>query len=339
MAEQQQHVLGIKDLMAVGAHFGHNTQRRNPKMNPYIYGVRQKIHILDLTKTLPLLLAALNHVEETVAKGGRVLFVGTKRQAAEAVKQEAERCGQHYVNARWLGGTLTNWPTISASIDRMKKLEQDFESEAFQNITKKEQLQQHRMHEKLLRSLGGIRHMGGAPTILFITDTNKEHIALEEAKKLNIQTVALVDTNSDPSGITFPIPSNDDALKALQFYCYMMAEAVLKGLEREAMRGGNALKKAKQEGETKQDGEVAHKASVATNTVAKDTAPQPASEDNMTAEKTDSTAATQDAKTQPANPTASSTDKQPVATDAHKATPAAQTTAEADNASNTAPKQ
>lgn len=280
------HALSIKDLMSVGAHFGHSTQRRNPKMKPYIHSARANIHIIDLTKTLPMLITALNRIEDVVAKGGRVLFVGTKRQASDVVKEEAERCGQHYVNARWLGGTLTNWPTISESISRMKALEKQFEDETFLQLTKKEQLYLRRDHEKLLRSLGGIRHMGGVPTLLFIVDTNKEHIALAEAKRLKIPTVALVDTNSDPTGITYPIPSNDDALKAIQFYAHMVAEAVLKGLEREAQRARPSEKPAvpteTMKGEKKETTK-AEKASAEEPAVEK--AKQPAKTDEAVTEK------------------------------------------------------
>lgn len=236
------HVLSVKNLMEVGAHFGHHKRRRNPKMIPFIHSERAKIHILDLSKTLPLFVKALNQIEQVVAKGGRVLFVGTKRQAADVVKEEATRCGQHFVNARWLGGTLTNWTTISNSIKRMKDLEKDFESEEFQTLPKKEQLHARRDHAKLERSLGGIQNMGGLPDLVFIVDVNREHIAVAEAKKLGIPSVALVDTNCDPSSISFPIPANDDALKSIQFFSYWVAEAILKGLEKEVGKTKKMLK-------------------------------------------------------------------------------------------------
>jgi len=225
--------IGVKDLMAVGAHFGHHSHRWNPKMKPYIYTVKSGIHILDLGKTLPLFVGALNEIERVVSKGGRVLFVGTKRQASLAVKEQALRCGQYYINKRWLGGTLTNWKTIQEAIARLKDLEKSFEDDSFKRLTKKEQLFLRRDHEKLEGTLGGIKNMGGMPDIVFVIDTNKESIAIQEAQKLGIKVVAILDSNSSPDGIEFPVPGNDDALRAVEYYCYMAAEAVLRGIERE----------------------------------------------------------------------------------------------------------
>lgn len=235
--------ISIKDLMGVGAHFGHHTQRWNPRMAPFIFTKKAGIHILNLNKTLPMLVDALNKVEEIVSNGGRILFVGTKRQASKIVKEQAMRCGQYYVNKRWLGGTLTNWNTISESIQRLKTLEQRFDTEDFQKLTKKERLSLHRDHEKLESALGGIKDMGGLPDLLFIIDTNKESIAVAEAKRLQIPTVAIVDSNSTPDDITYPVPANDDAAKAIEFYCQLVADATLTGLKKEL---GHHIKKDEQ---------------------------------------------------------------------------------------------
>jgi small subunit ribosomal protein S2 len=219
----------MRQLLEAGAHFGHQTHRWNPRMERYIFGSRANIHIIDLSQTLPLLHQALVKVREVAAAGGRVLFVGTKRQASEPVAQAAKRCAQYYVNHRWLGGTLTNWRTISGSIARLRELETVVEGgEA--GRTKKELLQLTRERDKLELSLGGIKDMGGIPDLMFVIDTNKEAIAIQEARKLNIPVVAILDTNSDPQGITFPIPGNDDAARALQLYCDLVADAVLDGL-------------------------------------------------------------------------------------------------------------
>ena len=225
--------ISIKDLMSVGAHFGHHTHRWNPLMRNYIFTKKAGIHILDLRKTLPMLVAALNKVEDVVARGGRVLFVGTKRQASQVVKREALRCGQYFVNARWLGGILTNWTTILASIRRLKGLKKQFDEQSLDGLTKKEQLFLRRDYDNLERTLGGIKDMGGVPDLLFVIDTNKEYIAINEAKRLGIPTVAIVDSNSNPEGITYPIPANDDARRAIEFYCHLVSEAALKGIERE----------------------------------------------------------------------------------------------------------
>ena len=221
----------MRQLLEAGVHFGHQTHRWNPKMAPYIYGSRNNIHIIDLTQTVPLLHQALLAVADTVAKGGRVLFVGTKRQASEAVAEAAKSCAQYYVNHRWLGGTLTNWRTISNSIRRLKSLEELLAGET-QGLTKKELLQLTREKEKLERSLGGIKDMGALPDLLFVIDTNKEAIAIAEARKLNMPVVAIVDSNCDPEGISYPIPGNDDAGRAITLYCDLIARAALDGIER-----------------------------------------------------------------------------------------------------------
>jgi len=219
----------MRQLLEAGAHFGHQTHRWNPKMERYIFGSRSNIHIIDLSQTIPLLHQALLKVREVAASGGRVLFVGTKRQASDPVAIAASRCAQYYVNHRWLGGTLTNWRTISASIARLRELEGLLETGG-EGRTKKELLQLTREQQKLELSLGGIKDMGGIPDLMFVIDTNKEGIAILEAKKLGIPVVAILDTNSDPDGITFPIPGNDDAARALQLYCDLVADSVLDGL-------------------------------------------------------------------------------------------------------------
>ena len=220
----------MRQLLEAGAHFGHQTHRWNPKMERYIFGARSNIHIIDLSQTMPLLHQALVKVRDVAAAGGRVLFVGTKRQASEPVSIAAKRCAQYYVNHRWLGGTLTNWRTISASIARLRELEGVLDGGDPGGRTKKELLQLTREREKLELSLGGIKDMGGIPDLMFVIDTNKEAIAIQEARKLNIPVVAILDTNCDPQGITYPIPGNDDAARALQLYCDLIADSVLDGL-------------------------------------------------------------------------------------------------------------
>jgi len=220
----------MRQLLEAGAHFGHQTHRWNPKMERYIFGSRSNIHIIDLSQTMPLLHQALVKVREVAASGGRVLFVGTKRQASEPVATSAKRCAQYYVNHRWLGGTLTNWRTISASIARLRELETVLENPEGSGRLKKELLKLTRERDKLELSLGGIKDMGGIPDLMFVIDTNKEAIAIQEARKLNIPVVAILDTNCDPQGISFPIPGNDDAARALQLYCDLVADAVLDGL-------------------------------------------------------------------------------------------------------------
>ena len=219
----------MRSLLEAGAHFGHQTHRWNPKMERYIFGSRSNIHIIDLSQSIPLLHQALVAVREVAAKGGRVLFVGTKRQAAEPVAEAAQRCAQYYMNNRWLGGTLTNWRTVSGSIARLRELEGLLESGGDGRV-KKELLNLQRERDKLELSLGGIKDMGSIPDIIFVIDTNKEAIAILEARKLNIPIIAILDTNSDPDGITYPIPGNDDAARAIQTYCDLIADAVLDGL-------------------------------------------------------------------------------------------------------------
>ena len=219
----------MRQLLEAGAHFGHQSHRWNPKMEKFIFGSRANIHIIDLSQSLPLLHQALLKVREVAAGGGRVLFVGTKRQASDPVSNAAKRCAQYYVNHRWLGGTLTNWRTISASIARLRELEGVLEGgEGLR--TKKELLTLTRERDKLELSLGGIKNMGGIPDLMFVIDTNKEAIAIQEARKLNIPVIAILDTNSDPDGITYPVPGNDDAARALQLYCDLVADSVLDGL-------------------------------------------------------------------------------------------------------------
>jgi small subunit ribosomal protein S2 len=218
----------MRQLLEAGAHFGHQTHRWNPKMERYIFGSRSNIHIIDLSQSIPLLHQALVKVREVAAGGGRILFVGTKRQASEPIATAARRCAQYYVNHRWLGGTLTNWRTVSGSIARLRELEGVLQTET--GRTKKELLQLSREHDKLELSLGGIKDMGGIPDLMFVIDTNKEAIAIQEARKLNIPVIAILDTNSNPDGITFPIPGNDDAARAIQLYCDLMADSILDGL-------------------------------------------------------------------------------------------------------------
>ena len=227
----------MRSLLEAGAHFGHQTHRWNPKMDRYIFGSRSNIHIIDLSQTIPLLHQALVAVRDVAAKGGRVLFVGTKRQAADPVAEAAQRCAQYYMNNRWLGGTLTNWRTVSGSIARLRELEAVLDG-GESGRTKKELLQLTREREKLELSLGGIKDMGGIPDIMFVIDTNKEAIAILEARKLNIPIIAILDTNSDPDGITYPIPGNDDAARAIQTYCDLIADAVLDGLAAGAASSG-----------------------------------------------------------------------------------------------------
>ena len=227
----------MRQLLEAGVHFGHQTSRWNPKMNSYLFGVRSGVHIIDLQQTVPLLYRALEFVHEIAAKGGRVLFVGTKRQAAVPIAEAAGRCGQYYVNHRWLGGMLTNWKTISNSISRLKKLDDQLSEENL-GLTKKELLNLTREREKLDRSLGGIREMGGLPDVVVVIDTNKEEIAVHEANKLNIPVIAIIDSNSNPQGIQYPIPGNDDATRAIITYCELIAQSILSGLQKELAESG-----------------------------------------------------------------------------------------------------
>ncbi len=227
----------MRQLLEAGCHFGHQAHRWNPKMAPYIYGARNNIHIVDLAQTVPLLQQAVVKVSDTVAKGGRVLFVGTKRNASEGIAEAAKRSAQYYMNHRWLGGTLTNWKTISASIRRLRQLDELLTGEP-KGRTKKEILELTRDRDTLTKSLGGIKEMGGLPELLFVIDTNKEQIAIAEAKKLGIPIVAVVDTNCDPDGIDFPIPGNDDAGRAITLYCDLIARACIDGIERSQAGAG-----------------------------------------------------------------------------------------------------
>lgn len=221
----------MRQLLEAGVHFGHQTHRWNPKMDKHIFGARNNVHILDLAQTVPMLYQALQAVSDTVAKGGRVLIVGTKRQAADYVADSARRSAQYYVNARWLGGMLTNWQTMSNSIKRLRAVDETL-SEGAQGLTKKERLSLTRERDKLERALGGIKDMGGIPNLLFVIDTNKESIALQEARRLNIPIAAIVDSNSDPDGIDYPVPGNDDAGRAIGLYCDLIARAAIDGLSR-----------------------------------------------------------------------------------------------------------
>lgn len=226
----------MRQLLEAGVHYGHHTRRWNPKMSPYIFGVRNGVHIIDLQQSVPLLHQAMEAIRNTVASGGRVLFVGTKSQASEKIKESAKRCGQYYINHRWLGGTMTNWKTVNQSIKRMKEMEERLSQAT--GLTKKESLDLERSFNKLDMALGGIREMGGLPDILFVIDTNKEAIAIEEARRLNIPVVAILDSNSNPEGVTYPVPGNDDALRAIGIYCELIAGAVLDGLQAEMTSAG-----------------------------------------------------------------------------------------------------
>jgi len=227
----------MRQLLEAGVHFGHHTRRWNPKMQPYLFGVRNGVHIIDLEHTVPLLARALEAVRTTVAGGGRVLFVGTKRQAQEPIAAAARRCGQYFVNHRWLGGMLTNFKTISLSIKRLRELDERLENPT-SGLTKREILEITRDRDKLERALGGIKEMGGLPDILFVIDTNKEKIAIEEANRLNIPVIGVIDSNSSPDGILFPIPGNDDAMRAINLYCDLIASSVLSGIQAELTASG-----------------------------------------------------------------------------------------------------
>jgi len=228
----------MRQLLEAGVHFGHQTHRWNPKMAPYIFGGRNGIHVLDLAQTVPMLHQALVAVRDVVASGGRVLFVGTKRQAAEPIARHATQCAQYYMNSRWLGGTLTNWQTISNSIKRLRELETLLEGEGANGLTKKEILNLTRERSKLELALGGIKEMGGVPELMFVVDTNKEAIAIAEAKTLGIPVIAILDSNCDPDGIDYPIPGNDDASRAIELYCSLISKAVIAGIEDSSASSG-----------------------------------------------------------------------------------------------------
>ena len=235
----------MRQLLEAGVHFGHHTRRWNPKMAQYLFGVRNGIHIIDLEQTVPMLDQAVKAVRDVAAAGGRVLFVGTKRAASDKVADAAKRCGQYYVNHRWLGGMLTNWKTISNSIKRLRELDERLGGNT-QGLTKKEMLMLTRDRDKLERALGGIKDMGGQPDILVVIDTLKEQIAIQEANVLKVPVVAVCDSNSDPSGVTHPIPGNDDATRAIQLYCDLFAGAVLDGLQQEAISHGKDIGEAEE---------------------------------------------------------------------------------------------
>ena len=230
----------MRQLLEAGVHFGHHTRRWNPRMAPYIYGARNGIHIIDLRQTVPLLYQALQHVRDVTANGGRILFVGTKRAASEIVAEGAGRCGQYYVNHRWLGGMLTNWKTISLSIRTLRNMEESLAGEAL-GLTKKELLNLTRRRNKLERALGGIKEMGGRPDTLVVIDTNKEDISVREARKLGIPVIGIIDSNSDPRQVDIPVPGNDDAMRAIQLYMDLFAGAVIDGLQQELAASGADL--------------------------------------------------------------------------------------------------
>ena len=226
----------LRQLLEAGVHFGHHTRRWNPKMAPYIFGVRNNIHIMNLEETVPLLSQALSAIREVAASGGRILFVGTKKSCSDVIAEAAQSCGQYYVNHRWLGGMMTNFSTVSNSINRLKELDVRLASEEINALSKKEILKMTRDREKLNNSLGGIRDMGGLPDMLFVIDTIKDSIAIEEAKTLNIPVVAVLDSNSNPDGIDYPIPGNDDALRAVSLYCNLISESIIDGLQAELLK-------------------------------------------------------------------------------------------------------
>jgi len=228
----------LRQLVEAGVHFGHHARRWNPQMAPYIYGKKDNVHIIDLQKTYPMLYTALAVARDVAAKGGKVLFVATKRQAQEIVKESAERCGQYYVNYRWLGGMLTNWKTVNRSINRLVKLNEMEENNAYEGYTKKEMQNIKKEQEKLALSLDGIKNMGGQPDLLFVIDTPKESLAIKEAKKLGIPVIGITDTNANPNDVDYPVPGNDDAIRAIQLYCELVSSAILDGMSQEVADKG-----------------------------------------------------------------------------------------------------
>lgn len=228
----------LRQMVEAGVHFGHHARRWNPKMASFIYGKKDNIHIIDLQKTYPMLYTALSTAREIAANGGKVLFVGTKRQAQDIVKENADRCGQYFVNHRWLGGMLTNWKTVYKSISRLAKLNEMGESNSYEGYTKKEILNLKKEQEKLQLELGGIMNMGGQPDLLFVIDTPKESLAIKEAKKLGIPVIGICDTNADPTEVDFPVPGNDDAIRAIQFYSELISGAILDGMSAEIAAQG-----------------------------------------------------------------------------------------------------
>lgn len=241
----------IRQMIENGVHFGHHARRWNPKMAGYIYGKKDNVHIIDLQQTYPMLYTALNAAKEIAANGGKVLFVGTKRQAQDIIKENAERCGQYYVNYRWLGGMLTNWKTVYKSISRLVKLNEMFDNNATEGYTKKELLNLRKEQEKLAKELSGVMNMGGQPDLLFVIDMPKEDLAIKEAKKLGIPVIAIADTNADPTLVDFPVPGNDDAIRAIQFYCELVSSAVLDGIQAEIAAQGVKVEEIMAENDAK----------------------------------------------------------------------------------------
>ena len=241
----------LRQMVEAGVHFGHHARRWNPQMAPYIYGKKDNIHIIDLQKTYPMLYTALAAARDIAAQGGKVLFVGTKRQAQDIIKENAERCGQYYVNYRWLGGMLTNWKTVYKSISRLVKLNEMFDNNATEGYTKKELLNLRKEQEKLAKELSGVMNMGGQPDLLFVVDMPKEDLAIKEAKKLGIPVIAIADTNADPTLVDFPVPGNDDAIRAIQFYCELVSSAVLDGIQAEIAAQGVKVEEIMAENDAK----------------------------------------------------------------------------------------
>lgn len=241
----------IRQLVEAGVHFGHHARRWNPQMAPYIYGKKDNIHIIDLQKTYPMLYTALNAVREVAANGGKVLFVATKKQAQDIVKENAERCGQYYINHRWLGGTLTNWKTVCKSINRLVKLNDMFANNTTEGYTKKELLNLKKEQEKLAMSLNGIMNMGGQPDMLFVIDTPRESLAIKEAKKLGIPVIGITDTNANPNDVDYPVPGNDDAIRAISLYCELVSAAILDGMQAEIAAHGVKVEEAEEQAEEK----------------------------------------------------------------------------------------
>ena len=262
----------MRQLLEAGVHFGHHTRRWNPKMAPYIFGKRNNIHIINLEKTVPMLYEALEAVQSIAKNGGKFLFVGTKRSASDMIAQAAINCGQYYVNHRWLGGMLTNWETVSKSIKKLNILEEKISSGEINNLTKKERLNIERQKDKLELTLGGIKNMNGIPDALFIIDTNKEAIAVLEANNLNIPVIAICDTNTNPSGVDYPIPGNDDALRAISLYCDLIAASVLKGLESNLEESGIDIGEAQDLAEEKLIDEIPIEDTANENAKSEDTA-------------------------------------------------------------------
>ncbi|MEM8692590.1 MAG: 30S ribosomal protein S2 [Pseudomonadota bacterium] len=265
----------MRQLLEAGVHFGHQTQRWNPRMAPFIYGARNGIHIMDLTQTVPMLDQALQVIRDTVAKGGSILFVGTKRQASQPIADAAEKCAQYYMNHRWLGGTLTNWQTVSQSINRLKAIDEQAEG-GFEGLTKKERLGMERDQGKLQASLGGIREMGGRPDLLFVIDVKKEALAVAEANKLGIPVVAVVDTNCSPDGIDYIIPGNDDAARAISLYCDLASRAALEGMSAQLGAAGvdlGAMEEAPVEDALAEDAPAAEETPAADEAAAAEEAP------------------------------------------------------------------